>query len=134
MDSQNIGKVSSYLIVEITQTESWHPYICDFHRKISILFHCYLPFCLCLVHLVNKIARMASPSRIRMIAKVISEIKAHLKPCLFKSIHDQRQPVVTSYCCHQIDIPHLLSQLFFLSSFSSYCPHISSPGHFLAFM
>lgn len=78
MDSQNTGKVSRYLI---NKNE------CRLNRGIlsSVTFtgnlhltHCYSPFCLCRVHLVNKMARMANPSRVRMIAKIISETKTHL--------------------------------------------------------
>lgn len=104
-------------------------------QGISILIHCYSPFCLSCVHLVNKRARIASPSRVRMIAKVISETKTHLYLGSF-TIRDflllspDRHLLLLSPDRHL----HLLSQLLLSLSSSSYPPHISSPGHLLAFM
>ena len=79
---------------------------------------------------------MASPSRVRMTAKVISETKAHLKACLFGSIHDQGQLGVASYCGHQRDTPSQITSV--ISAFLSFIfltllsPHLF-PWPFLSF-
>lgn len=94
MVSQNIGKVSSY---QLSRNWDWTLAFLPLwlSQGISILT-CYSPFCLRRVHLVNKIARITSPSRVRMTAKVISATKIQLYSFLFRLCHDQRQLLVTS--------------------------------------